>query len=166
MKGLQLLPYKRKIKGKTNYRKRLILLKSRKVRLVVRRALNNILLQVVQYLPDGDKIIVSVHSSSLKKFGWDLHRGNIPAAYLSGLLCGKLAKEKKIDDAVVDIGLYKSVRGSVQYAAVKGVIDSGLMISCSEKMFSDPKKINGEGMDKNIAKKFEEVKNKIIGGKK
>lgn len=165
MKRLQLLPYKRKIKGKTNYRKRLILLKSRKARLVVRRALNNILLQIVQHLPDGDKVIVSIHSSSLKKFGWDLHRGNISAAYLSGLLCGKLAKEKKIDDAVADIGLYKSVRGSVQYAAVKGVIDSGLKISCSEEMFPDPKKISS-GTDKSIAKKFEEVKNKIIGGKK
>ena len=37
------VPYKRKKEGKTDYKQRILLLKSRKLRLVIRKSLNNIL---------------------------------------------------------------------------------------------------------------------------
>ena len=43
---LLILSYKRKREGKTDYRKRLKLLKSDKLRFVVRKSLNNILTQI------------------------------------------------------------------------------------------------------------------------
>src|SRR3989344_1615369 len=95
MKKLVILPYKRKRNGKTDYKRRLALLKSGKERLVIRKALNNILLQVIQYEPDGDRIIVTTHSNSLREYGWKGHNGNLAAAYLTGLLCGKLSIEKQ-----------------------------------------------------------------------
>lgn len=157
--------YKRKREGKTDYKRRLLILKSDKIRFVVRKSLNNILLQFVKYDPDGDKIVVSAHSNILKKYGWDLHKGNIPAAYLTGLLAGKLAKEKGVKEAVTDIGLSKSIKGSVQYATVKGAIDSGINIPCSEEVIPIKDKLNGKSLGDDINKKFEEVKIKIIGGK-
>jgi len=75
------IPYKRKMKGKTDYKHRLNILKSGKLRLVVRKSINNILLQIIEYEPNGDRVLMSVHSSTLKKYGWASHRGNIPSAY-------------------------------------------------------------------------------------
>jgi len=162
MKGLTILPYKRKRQGKTDYKKRLALLKSGKARLVIRKALNNMLLQIVQYEPDGDKVILTIHGISLKKYGWDVHKGNLSAAYLTGLLCGKAAGEKDIKEAIVDLGLNKSFKGGVQYAAIKGAIDAGLKIPCSEKAFPEESRLMGSDDRK---KKFEDVRNNIIGGK-
>ncbi len=159
------IPYRRKREGRTDYKLRLGLLKSGKLRIVIRKALKNILLQIVEYSPDGDKILLSVHSNSLKKFGWDLHRGNVPAAYLTGLLCGKLAVEKKIEETNLDLGLYRSVKGSVQYAAVKGMLDSGLKIKCSKEVLPTEERLEGKSVSEDVHKKFLATKEKITGGK-
>jgi large subunit ribosomal protein L18 len=95
---------KRRRKKKTNYKKRLALLKSEKTRLVIRKSISNISIQFVNFDPKGDKTIVTVISTELKKLGWT-KGGNIPAAYLTGLLAGKRAKEKKIQEAILDLGL-------------------------------------------------------------
>jgi large subunit ribosomal protein L18 len=163
--SLTVLSYKRKKSGKTDYRKRLGLLKSGKIRVVVRKALKNILLQAVKYEADGDKVLLSVHSSSLKKYGWELNKGNVPAAYLTGLLFGKMAKEKGIDVGILDNGLCVSVKGSVIYAAVNGAKDSGYEIPCSKEMFPIEEKLNGKSISDDVHKKFLEVKEKIGGGK-
>jgi large subunit ribosomal protein L18 len=165
MGKLKLLQYRRKREGKTDYKFRLNILKSNKLRFVVRKALKNVLLQVVQYEPNGDKILLSVHSNVLKKYGWDLNRGNIPSAYLAGLLCGKLAKEKQLEEMNLDIGLNRAVKGGVQYAAVKGAIDSGLKIPCSEEVIPNTEKIECKNLSDETHKKFLSVKEKISGGK-
>ena len=158
-----ILSYKRKIR--TDYRKRLSLLKSNKLRLVVRKALNNVLLQIVKYEANGDKILVTAHSTILKKYGWNYHKGNLPSAYLTGIICGKLAKKKDIHEVILDIGLARSIKGSVQYAAVKGVIDSGLKINCSEDVFPKEDKLSGKTISDDVHKKFLEIKGKILGEK-
>lgn len=184
--------FRRKIEGKTNYRKRLKLLLSNKLRLVVRRSLNNISAQIIEHHPKGDKIIVSAHSMELKKFGWKTSGGNIPSAYLVGLLIGKKAKEKGIKEAVLDLGLNSSVKGSRTYALLRGALDSGLGVPCSNNILPDEERIKGKHIinyaslltkDNEAYKKrfssylknnidplefdkyFESVKKKIIGGK-
>src|SRR3989344_2097585 len=97
---------KRKRKLKTDYKQRLKLIQSKKPRLVIRKSLNNILLQVVEYQEKGDKVIVSAYSKELKKLGWPFHLGNIPSAYLTGFLLGK--KSKNIKNMVLDLGLQRS----------------------------------------------------------
>ena len=82
---------KRKIEGRTNYRKRLRLLLSNKPRLVIRRSLNKIISQIIEYHPKGDRTLVSCSSNELMKYGWKGGLKNTPAAYLSGLLIGKKA---------------------------------------------------------------------------
>jgi len=143
------------MEGKTDYKKRLLLLKSRKPRLVIRKSLRNIQLQMISYGKDGDKVIVSSHSNQLKKFGWKYHNGNLSAAYLTGLIFGLKAKSKNIKEAVLDIGLYRSIKGSVLFAALKGAIESGLAIPHSKEILPDEKRIeNKDG--------FKEVKEKIL----
>src|SRR3989344_6735019 len=94
------VPLRRKREGKTNYRKRLRMLLSNKLRLVVRRSLNNISAQIIEYRQNGDRVVACAHSMELKKFGWKTDGGNTPSAYLVGLLLGKKAKEKGIKEAI------------------------------------------------------------------
>ena len=105
MKGTKTrsIPHRRKREGKTDYRKRLTLLKSRKPRFVVRKSLRSTICQIVKYEVEGDKVVVSVNSSDLKKLGWNFHGGNVPSAYLTGMLCAKKAKEHKISHAVLQV---------------------------------------------------------------
>jgi len=146
--------FRRKREGKTDYRKRLTLLKSRKPRLVIRRALNNITVQIIEYNKTGDRVVTSVNSVSLKKLGWTSHRGNSSAAYLTGLMCGYKAQSKNIKEAVLDSGLVPSVKGSVIYAALKGVIDSKLKVPVSEEILPKMERIEEK-------EKFKELKEKI-----
>ncbi len=148
------IPHRRKREGKTDYRLRLRLLKSRKPRFVVRKSLNNVICQVIRYEPEGDKVLVSADSKELKKFGWKFHCGNMPAAYLTGLLCAERAKRHRIKEAVLDIGLYASTPGNRLYSALKGALDGGLEIPHSGDALPKPERFAGE----HIAKYAEKLK--------
>lgn len=124
---------KRKREQKTDYKARLKLIASQKARFVVRRMLNNILVQIVTFDENGDKTAVSAHSRELVKFGWKGHRGSIPAAYLTGYLAGFKAKKKGVKEVILDIGLMSAVKGSSLFAALKGGADAGLIIPCSDE---------------------------------
>ncbi len=152
---------RRRREGKTNYRKRLAYLKSGKPRAVVRKTLRYVIVQIVEYHDDGDKILVGVNSSHLKKYGWKGSFKNTPAAYLTGYLAGKLALKKGIEKAVLDIGLQSPVKGSRVFAALKGMVDAGLYVPHSEEVYPSEDRIKGEHISEEIAKMFEEVKAKM-----
>ncbi|HZX45324.1 MAG TPA: 50S ribosomal protein L18 [Candidatus Nanoarchaeia archaeon] len=153
--------FKRKRLGKTDYRKRLKLLISSKPRLVVRKSLKHITAQVVEYSSSGDKIITSASSFELKKYGYNGSKGNLPAAYLVGYLAGKKSKEKKVTEIILDSGLYKSVKGSRIYSLLKGCIDAGLSIPCSEEILPSEDRINGKHIKNFDQKNFAESKKKV-----
>ena len=183
--------FRRKREGRTNYKKRLNILISNKLRLVVRKSLKNMQISIIDYDPKSDKIILSAHSRELEKFGWKFNKGNVPAAYLTGLLLGEKAKKQGINELVLDIGLNASVKGSRIYTVLAGILDSGLKVAHNpkilpskerimgkhisdfaskikdkeafEKQFSDYIKNNVNPLD--IVKYFEDAKNKIMGGK-
>lgn len=137
------IPHRRKREGKTDYRVRLELLKSRKPRLVVRKSQNNIICQIVQYEQKGDKIIVSAVSRELKEFGWKFHPANLPSAYLAGFLCAERAKKHKVNHAILDIGLYSITPGNRLFSALKGAIDGGLEIPHSAEVFPSQERLSG-----------------------
>ena len=139
----QIMPHRRRREQRTDYRQRLRLLKSRKPRLVVRASVNSITCQIVSHDSKGDRTLVSASSLELKKHGWKGHTGNIPAAYLTGFLCGQKAKKHKIKEAVLDMGLHISVKGSRIYASLKGAIDSGLDIPHSAEILPPEDRIKG-----------------------
>jgi large subunit ribosomal protein L18 len=166
------MPFRRRREGKTDYKKRLKLLLSKKPRLVVRRSLKYITAQIVKFEPGkGDTTLVAVTSRNLKKLGWRYACDNLPSAYLTGLSIGVKALEKGIKEAVLDIGLYRSIKGTRIYAVAKGAVDAGLKINVNEKMFPGEERIRGEHIAnylqkfKDIVKDFEEIKEKILGGK-
>ncbi len=155
------LPHKRRKIKKTDYKLRLSLLKSEKYRLVIRKSNSYINGQIVKYEKEGDKTVVSVNSKVLKKMGWKNSCGNLPAAYLTGLILGKKAKENKIEEAILDLGLQISTKGSRIYALLKGVLDSNLKVNHSKDILPSDERIKGNHISENIVKDFESLKNKI-----
>lgn len=162
------MPFKRRREGKTNYQKRLQLLKSDKPKLVVHKSLKYITAQITQFDKRGDRVLASATSRELKKLGWNFACDSLPAAYLTGLLIGKKSLDKKIAEAVLNSGLYPSVKGSRIYAVVKGVKDAGLGVPVSEEILPSDDRIKGEHIAKNekfnsLPSEFEKVKEKIVG---
>ncbi len=136
--------FRRKREGRTNYRTRLLMLKSRLPRVVVRKSLHHISLQLIDYAPEGDKVLVSAHTRELAKQGWKAGSDNLSAAYLCGIMLSKKAKAKKISNAIADIGIYPSIKGNKVYAAIKGVIDGGLAVPMDQSIAPDAKRLRGE----------------------
>ncbi|MBW2971313.1 50S ribosomal protein L18 [Candidatus Woesearchaeota archaeon] len=136
--------FRRKREGKTNYRRRLKLVKGRKLRLVVRPSSKNIVVQLVEYNEAGDRVIVSAHSKEIVKMGWKANCGNLPTAYLVGLLVGKKSAAKGLKDAVLDIGMGSPVNSSRYFAALKGAVDAGLDIRHSEEVLPSDDRISGK----------------------
>lgn len=136
--------FRRRRELKTDYNQRLALLKSRKPRLVIRRHLNGIRCQIIQYEKEGDKTLVETTSKALRKFGWKSHMANIPAAYLTGMLIGFNALKKGIKEAIVDMGLQRSTKGNALYACVAGAIDAGMNIPAEKDILPDKERLSGK----------------------
>ncbi len=129
-------PFRRRVEGKTNNQKRLRLIKSRKLRLVIRASNNHVRVQIVESKIGGDKVHISAFSKELtSKFDWTANTGNVPAAYLTGYLAGARAKKNKIEDAILDLGVFYH-RNRV-LAAFRGVIDAGIEIPHREEFFPE-----------------------------
>ena len=169
----------------TNYKKRIAMLKGGLARVVVRKSNRAINVQIAEYDSTGDKVVTSANSRELKAFGWE-PRSNIPTAYLTGLLLAKKAKDMKGKELILDIGLYRPMKGSVIFAAAKGSVDGGLSILSNIEF--DAKRLSGAhisdyttkkealaksgsqfsayakaGFDASkIVERFEEVKKKIL----
>ena len=137
--------HRRRREGKTNYYKRYKMALSRRIRAAVRRTLNYIVVQIIRMAPEGDYTLAAAHSKELVKyFGWKGATDNTPAAYLTGLLAGIRAKNRGITSVILDIGLQSPVKGSRVFAALKGLIDSGLEIPHSPEILPGDERIRGE----------------------
>jgi len=161
-------PFRRRVDSKTNYHKRLKLIKSRKLRVVVRASNNHVKVQIIESKMGGDKVLVSAFSKELtSKYGWTANPGNIPAAYLTGYLAGMRAKKKKISEAIFDLGIFYH-RFRV-LAACKGIIDSGMDVPYREEFFPESleDQINGkhiESYSNNLKKNEPEAYQQVYSG--
>jgi large subunit ribosomal protein L18 len=120
------VPLRRRREGKTDYQARKALILSRKPRLVTRTTVNNVIAQIIVAKPQGDEVLVAAHSRELTAYGWKAPTGNVPAAYLTGLLCGLKAKSKGVAEAVPDIGLVAPTKGAKVFAVLNGVLDAAV----------------------------------------
>jgi large subunit ribosomal protein L18 len=162
--------FRRRREGKTDYRRRLKLLFSKKHRVVVRDSNKYIRMQLVTTANFGDKTLIATMSSELPKYGYDGGKCNCPAAYLTGLLFGKRAKEAGFNDAILDIGLRTPVRGSNVYAALKGALDGGLTIPHDPLVFPVEDRITGNHIatflqKPSIVDMFQSVRDRILSEK-
>ena len=128
---------RRRAEAKTDYRARLTLLKSDKVRLVIRKTNRYIVMQLVESSEAQDKIIFGASSKSLLEKGWpkDLAGSlkSLPAAYLTGLMLSKMAKGK-VSEAILDLGMQRNIAKSRLYAALNGAVDGGLAVPHSKEI--------------------------------
>jgi large subunit ribosomal protein L18 len=120
---------RRRREGKTDYQARKALVISGRPRLVTRPSIKNSTAQIIIAKPIGDQTVAAANSRELiKKYGWKAPTGNIPAAYLTGLLCGLKAKAAGIDSAILDIGLITPTKGAKIFALLHGVVDAGVEV--------------------------------------
>lgn len=152
--------FRRRREGITDYEKRLALIKSGKVRLVVRRTNQNVIVQFVEFHSTGDKVLFGFVSKKLQDlFNFPAKR-NVWTAYLAGFYSGKEALKKGVKDFVLDNGRYTNNKGNLVFAVLKGVADAGIQTHLpedklpSEKLSAPPE---------SIAKAFEDAKKKIAG---
>lgn len=141
------LDKRRRRENKTNYSKRLILLKGNSPRLVIRKTNRYIILQIIESKKAQDKVSYSANSKELLKYGWPENKKgslkSLGAAYLGGLLLGKKSKDIK-EKVILDIGLIPNTKGSKVYAALKGFSDSGKEIKYKEEVIPSKERIEKE----------------------
>jgi len=156
---------RRKLEGRTDYGKRLKLLKSNSPRLVFRKTNRFIIAQYVTSKAAQDKIEIGMTSKKLKGFGWpDDFSGSlksVPAAYLTGLLMGREINKKRLKAPIVDFGMIGVLSKNRGYAFLKGVVDAGVKIKCDEEQFPKEERLFGVHMREDFSEKFKEIKSKI-----
>jgi len=139
------VPFRRRREGKTNYSSRRALILSGLPRLVVRGSLKHTTVQLVKAHVIGDKVLASAHSTELlKQYGWRGSCGNLPAAYLTGLLGGWRAAAKDVKEAILDIGLQSPSNGARVFAALKGFTDAGIDVPHDEGILPDDERVEGQ----------------------
>ncbi|MFB6128259.1 MAG: 50S ribosomal protein L18 [Halorhabdus sp.] len=138
------VPMRRRRESRTDYHQRLRLLKSGKPRLVARLSNSQARAQLVTTGSNGDETVAAAQSNDLREYGWEAPTGNLPAAYLTGLLAGLRAIEAGYDEAVLDIGLNTPTPGSKVFAIQEGAIDAGLEIPHNDDVLADWERTSGE----------------------
>lgn len=164
MNAKYMLEFKRKMEGKTNYGKRHKLLLSGETRFVVRITNKLIIVHAVKYEPKGDRTVAYAISKELASAGWSHAQKNIPAAYLTGLLCAKRAAGENIASGIIDLGLRTVHKKGRVFAAIKGLIDGGIKIAHDETTLPDEKRIHGAHLKEDSSKDFEKAKENILKG--
>ena len=154
---------RRRKEAKTDYAKRIKLLKSNSARLVFRKTNKYLIAQYVISKESKDETKLSGNSKELLKFGWPKEFAgslkSISAAYLFGLLMSKKIKEGKLEKPIVDFGMIKMIHKTKTYAFLKGLKDNGLDINCEDKFCPDESRLKGEHMKNKIP--FEEILKRI-----
>jgi len=151
--------FRRRKEGKTDYRKRLALVRSRKIRLVVRKTNTRIIAQAMQYEPIGDKVVAVADSKELSKYKF-YGTNNTPSAYLVGYLIGKKLGKKQ---CVLDIGRRSPSHGGVVFAALKGAVDAGVEIPYNADALPSEERINGKTLDDYAKKLGDKAKTTFAG---
>lgn len=154
---------RRRRENKTDYLKRLKLLKGDKPRVVFRKTNKYIVAQYIVSEEAQDKILIGIDSRELNKFGWPKSSSgslkSITASYLTGYLTGKRILKEKLENPILDSGMNRVLHKNKIYAFIKGLIDSGIKISCKKELFPEESRIQGEHLKSKIS--FQEIKSKI-----
>ena len=112
-----------------------------------------------------DKVVFGITSKILLKYGWPENLSgslkSIPAMYLTGYLMGKKILKEKLEIPIVDFGMQRAIKKSKMFAFIKGLIDSGLKIVCSEENFPEEERLSGKNAKEDISKVVKETKSKI-----
>lgn len=154
--------FRRRREGKTDYRRRLALLKSGETRVVVRTTNTNVIVQFVDYTEQGDQVVASAEARELPEMGYKTAGNNTPSAYLTGILAAKRAKDAGVSEGVLDIGRANPHKGGVLFGALKGVIDGGVEVPAGD-VFPAEDRLRAEHLNAEKAAAFAASYEKIVG---
>lgn len=164
MKGIGKTIKRRRQEAKTDYGARLVMLKSEKARLVVRKTNRQIIMQIVVSDLAQDKVVVGTSSLALLEQGWPKELSGslkgLAAAYLTGKLLAGIAKGK-VSEIILDLGMQRNMKKSRLFAAVSGAVDGGLNLKVGEGVLpslEEIKKRNNEKVQKVFDKLSKEIK--------
>jgi large subunit ribosomal protein L18 len=162
-------------------------------RMVVRTSSKHTTVQFVEAKIQGDNVLASAKSTELEKLNWKYGGGNLPAAYLTGVLAGSRALAKGIQKGILDIGLHRISKGARILGALKGAVDAGINIPHGAEILPPDSRVKGEHIaayakelssdperykaqfsryvsrkldPEDIPSAFEKVKEKIVGSEK
>lgn len=154
--------FRRRREGKTDYRRRLGLLKSGEARVVVRNSNSNVIVQFVNYNEAGDQVVASAEARELPKMGYPAAGSNTPSAYLAGRLAAVRAKEAGISTGVLDLGRAQPHKGGVVFSALKGVVDGGIKVPAGD-VFPTEERLRAEHLGTEKAAAFAASYERIVG---
>lgn len=152
MDSRKIMSFKRRRLGLTDYKKRISLLKSGKLRLVVRKTNKRIITQIIKFNLKGDEVLLEVSSDELSEHGWKHSFKNLPASYLTGFLMGKKALENDFNDLIIDFGRESVTKGGKIFAVLKGAADAGLEFPFSDDKFPTEDRIKGKHIEEYFEK--------------
>ena len=146
---------KRRKENRTDYHKRLNLLKGGTPRVVLRKTNRYLIAQYVSSKEAQDKVEFGITSKKLLNYGWpeDIKGSlkSISAAYLTGLLFGKqIIKKSKEKLLIIDFGMMRNLHKTRIYAFLKGLVDSGIHIKYKKDVFPSEESISGKQMKNEI----------------
>lgn len=154
---------RRRKENKTDYLKRLKLLKGEKPRLVFRKTNRFIISEYIVSKEAQDRVIFGLDSRKLNEYGWPKNaQGSLKsttASYLTGYITGKMIIKQKLETPILDAGMNRVLHKNNIYAFLKGIIDSGIKINCEKEFFPEESRIKGQHLKSKIS--FDEIKSKI-----
>src|SRR3989338_6733704 len=152
---------KRRSENKTDYQKRMKILKGNLPRVVFRKTNRYIISEYIISDETKDRAEIGLTSKILMKYGWpEKFRGSlksIPASYLAGFLMGKKIIKEKKEIPIVDLGMIRNIHKSKAFAFLNGLVDSGLKIKHDKKTFPEEERIKGKNLKEDFSKHFEAI---------
>jgi large subunit ribosomal protein L18 len=154
---------RRRKENRTDYLKRLKLLKGETPRIVFRKTNKYIISEYTVSKEAQDSVVMGMDSRKLNEYGWPkTAQGSlksITASYLTGYLTGKTILKQKLEEPILDAGMNRVLHKNKIYAFIKGLIDSGIKINCKKEFFPEEERIKGDHLKNKIP--FTEIKSKI-----
>ncbi|EQD71417.1 50S ribosomal protein L18P, partial [mine drainage metagenome] len=143
-------------------RVRLKLLKSGRLRAVVRLSARRVRVSLVDFDPKGDRVVAMADSSELGEINFPTTSlSSTPAAYLTAYLAGLRAKASGAEAAVLDLGVRRPSAGGRLSAALKGLLDSGVEIPHGEGGFPTADRLAGSHLPKPLPQPLEAYKQQL-----
>ena len=153
---------RRRREHKTDYGKRIKILKGNVPRIIFRKSNKYVIAQYVSSKEAQDKVEFGMSSKDLLKHGWpEENQGSLKslsASYLLGLLMGKKIVKESLETPIVDFGMQRVLHKTKTYAFLNGLVNAGVKIKYDEKFFPEEDRIKGKHMKKDISSSFEQLK--------
>jgi len=156
---------RRRREHKTDYGKRIKMLKGETPRIIFRKSNKYVIAQYVSSVQAQDKIEFGISSKDLLKYDWPKENQgglkSITASYFTGFLVGKKILKGSLENPIPDFGMQRVLHKTKIYAFLNGLIDAGVKIKCDEKLFPEESRIKGKHMKKDFSSSFEKIKSSI-----